>query len=54
MQFNLAVYMNANNENSRIKHCPYPKYFKVRKFSETKIRVSANARMFGTAKYDIW
>ena len=34
--FNLAVSMNANTENSQIKHCPCPKYFKVRNFCETK------------------
>ena len=30
--FSLAVSMNANTENSQIKHCPCPKYFKVRPF----------------------
>ena len=34
--FSLAVSMNANTENSQIKHCPCPKYFKVRHFCETK------------------
>ena len=45
--FNVAVSMNANTENSQIKNCPYPKYFKVRNFL-------ANSRKFVTAKYLIW
>ena len=36
--FSLAVSMNANTENSEIKHCPYTKYFKVKNFCETKFR----------------
>ena len=34
--FSFAVSMNANTENSQIKYCPCPKYFKVRNFHETK------------------
>ena len=36
--FSLAVSMNANAGNSQIKHCPSPKYFKVRNFFETEFR----------------
>ena len=36
--FNLPVSMDANTESSKIKHYPYPKYFKVRNFCETKFR----------------
>ena len=50
--------MNANTENSQIKHCPCPKYFKVRNFCETKVTnfhdFLANSRKFVTAKYLIW
>ena len=52
--FNLAVSMNVNTERSQKKNCPYPKYFKVRNFSETKFRDLANSRKFGTAKNLIW
>ena len=36
VMFSLAVSMNADTENSLIKYCPCPKYFKVRNFCETK------------------